>query len=188
MHHRVCGAITRRGGRCARQPAAGRRRCKRHGGASSGPRTPAGKAAAIAAATAGRRRWLQRMRAAKARGEIARFPNGRLRGVPNGARAPDKYIRRAQRQLELMIMERTNAARLSELVDRALEQNRRILSSEFDPNDLDPANLKRMSLVLTAAQMVFSLQFKVDEARLRDRDLAIDDYETMFEQIEGAKK
>jgi hypothetical protein len=143
------------------------------------------------------------MRAAKARGEIARFPNGRLRGVPNGARAPDKYIRRAQRQLELMIMERTNAAqpalpvpfeektkgdRLSELVDRALEQNRRILSSEFDPNDLDPANLKRMSLVLTAAQMVFSLQFKVDEARLRDRDLAIDDYETMFEQIEGAKK
>jgi hypothetical protein len=75
------------------------------------------------------------------------------------------------------------ADRLSDLVDRALEQNQRILSSEFDPNDLDPANLKRMGLILTAAQMVFTLQAKVDDARLRATQSAVGAYDDMFRRL-----
>lgn len=38
-----CGAKTRHGSNCARFPAAGRARCRLHGGASTGPRTPEGR-------------------------------------------------------------------------------------------------------------------------------------------------
>lgn len=38
-----CGAKTRHGSTCARCPAAGRTRCRLHGGASTGPRTPEGR-------------------------------------------------------------------------------------------------------------------------------------------------
>ena len=39
-----CGAKTRSGAPCAKYPIAGKRRCRLHGGASTGPRTPEGKA------------------------------------------------------------------------------------------------------------------------------------------------
>jgi hypothetical protein len=56
----LCGAKTRTGHPCRRAPAINRRRCKLHGGASTGPRTAAGKAR-IAAAQ--RERWTRsRMR------------------------------------------------------------------------------------------------------------------------------
>ncbi len=45
----------------------------------------------VAAATAGRRRWFERMRAMKAAGEIERFPNGTRKGTkpaPKGSRTP----------------------------------------------------------------------------------------------------
>jgi hypothetical protein len=54
-----CGARTRRGTSCAAPRVRGRARCKLHGGASTGPRTPEGKArslAALAAVNAARRR------------------------------------------------------------------------------------------------------------------------------------
>lgn len=38
-----CGAKTRRGSSCARFPAQGRARCRLHGGASTGPKTPEGR-------------------------------------------------------------------------------------------------------------------------------------------------
>lgn len=38
-----CGAKTRQGLPCRRWPIAGRRRCRLHGGLSTGPRTPEGK-------------------------------------------------------------------------------------------------------------------------------------------------
>jgi hypothetical protein len=55
-----CGAKTRSGGSCAMRVEPGKRRCRLHGGKSTGPKTPEGKAA-IAAAT--KARW------AKMRGE-----------------------------------------------------------------------------------------------------------------------
>ena len=46
-----CGAMTRAGGACQNPAIGGRSRCKLHGGKSTGPRTPEGKARTIAAHT-----------------------------------------------------------------------------------------------------------------------------------------
>jgi len=43
-----CGARTRAGGECQATPVIGRRRCRMHGGASTGPRTVEGRARARA--------------------------------------------------------------------------------------------------------------------------------------------
>ena len=48
---RRCGAKTRSGGACQNPAIKGRSRCKLHGGLSTGPRTPEGKARSIAAHT-----------------------------------------------------------------------------------------------------------------------------------------
>src|SRR5579871_1869723 len=50
-------------------------RCWLHGGASTGPRTPDGKARVVAAMVEGRRKWVARQRA-----EGKKFPAGRTRG------------------------------------------------------------------------------------------------------------
>lgn len=84
---RMCGARTRRGGRCRRSALPGKLRCRRHGGLSTGPRSLYGKANTIAALQAGRGRWLQRMRLAKQEGLIERFPNGRRARPRAGPRA-----------------------------------------------------------------------------------------------------
>lgn len=55
-----CGALTRKGTPCRCKPLPGKRRCKFHGGASTGPKTPEGRERI---AEAQRRRW------AKWRGE-----------------------------------------------------------------------------------------------------------------------
>ena len=46
-----CGAKTRSGAACAKFPVEGKRRCRLHGGFSTGPKTPAGRAAISAANT-----------------------------------------------------------------------------------------------------------------------------------------
>ena len=48
---RRCGAKTRAGGACQNPTIKDRSRCKLHGGLSTGPRTPEGKARTIAAHT-----------------------------------------------------------------------------------------------------------------------------------------
>ena len=48
---RRCGAKTRSGTPCAKYPLAGKRRCRNHGGASTGPKTDAGRARIAAANT-----------------------------------------------------------------------------------------------------------------------------------------
>ena len=48
---RRCGAKTRSGTPCAKYPIAGKRRCRLHGGMSTGPRTPEGRARIAAANT-----------------------------------------------------------------------------------------------------------------------------------------
>lgn len=46
-----CGAKTRRGTVCQQAALRGKRRCRHHGGLSTGPRTPEGRARIAAAAT-----------------------------------------------------------------------------------------------------------------------------------------
>ncbi len=46
-----CGAETRSGVPCAKFPVEGKRRCRLHGGLSTGPKTPEGRAAISAANT-----------------------------------------------------------------------------------------------------------------------------------------
>jgi hypothetical protein len=41
--NKICGAKTRTGNPCAKFPIAGKRRCRLHGGLSTGPRTEEGK-------------------------------------------------------------------------------------------------------------------------------------------------
>ena len=48
---RRCGAKTRSGTPCAKYPLAGKRRCRLHGGLSTGPKTAAGRARIAAANT-----------------------------------------------------------------------------------------------------------------------------------------
>lgn len=50
----ICGARTRKGTSCRKKSEPGRKRCKFHGGKSTGPRTPEGRARI---AEAQRRRW-----------------------------------------------------------------------------------------------------------------------------------
>jgi len=46
---KLCLAKTRTGAPCQKHPIAGRTRCRLHGGLSTGPKTPEGKAACVAA-------------------------------------------------------------------------------------------------------------------------------------------
>jgi hypothetical protein len=65
-YRRKCGAKTRRGTSCRMQShfqdGRGGGHCRLHGGLSSGPKSPEGKARSLAAATAGRNAYWQRWR------------------------------------------------------------------------------------------------------------------------------
>ena len=71
---RRCGAKTRAGGACQNPAIKGRSRCKLHGGRSTGPRTPEGKARAAAAHTKHGRR-------SKAHVEKVKAINAELRRI-----------------------------------------------------------------------------------------------------------
>ena len=107
--HPRCGARTRSGHRCRRFVAVDpwtkklRKRCRLHGGLSTGPKFPDGKERSLAAANAGLERWRERMRAAKAAGLIERFPNGRKPG-------PTKWQRE---EAELAAVEERERRRLA---------------------------------------------------------------------------
>ena len=63
---RSCGAKTRAGGACQNPAIGGRNRCKLHGGKSTGPRTPEGKARSVAANTKHGRRSRKHVEKVKA--------------------------------------------------------------------------------------------------------------------------
>ena len=105
---RRCGARTHRGGLCNNPPLPGKMRCYRHGSAGGRPPGTPQHPNTCAAAIEGRRRWVERMRAAKERGEVDRFPNGRrARGLPK--RSKDRIIARGQRLIEQAIAEMAKA-------------------------------------------------------------------------------
>lgn len=45
IYRKMCGARTRKGGRCGKAPMRGKKRCRLHGGCSTGPTTTAGRMA-----------------------------------------------------------------------------------------------------------------------------------------------
>jgi hypothetical protein len=80
MDKHRCGALHGKLGWCRRWPVPGKKRCRLHGGMSTGARTPEGKARANAARREGLRRSLEETRVKKAAGLIKRFPGGRKSG------------------------------------------------------------------------------------------------------------
>jgi hypothetical protein len=60
-----CGARTRAGGSCKAPALPEKERCRMHGGLSTGPKTPEGKARTLAALKAGFQRWVAERRAQK---------------------------------------------------------------------------------------------------------------------------
>jgi len=127
---RICGARTRTGGSCRVNALPQSTRCRLHGGNAGRPRGTPEHPSSKAARIEGRRRWLDRMREAKAAGQIEKIPGGRrAKGLPPLSK--DRKIREAQRMIEKMMSERavarrwgeglTKAERLSEATDEALE-------------------------------------------------------------------
>jgi hypothetical protein len=80
-------------------------RCWVHGGASTGPRTPDGKARVVAAMVEGRRKWVERRRA-----EGRKFPSGRKRG--------ERWVTEPMRELARAEAHRLKGGRFT--LDRAL--------------------------------------------------------------------
>ena len=110
--HPRCGARARSGRPCRRYVAADRwtkklrKRCRLHGGLSTGPKFPDGKERSLAAANAGLAVWREKTRADKAASLIAKFPCGRKPGPS-----------RRQRELEAHEREEALARRRAEFMD-----------------------------------------------------------------------
>jgi len=154
---------------------------------------------------AGRARWLQRMQQAKARGEIARFPNGRRRGVPNGARPADKHIRRAQlviERLKDMVKkavpalptdagpakpwdEMTKAEKLSAATELALDNVRQILELGITPEDV-----KLLAQVKDTALTIISQQIRIEENELKAprQDEPLTEYRLAVKEFEEQER
>jgi hypothetical protein len=165
------------------RPTPGRTRCKLHGGLAGRPPGIPLRADQNAALQAARARWVEGMRAAKDAGLIERFPNGRRRGVPNGARAPDKHIRRAQlviERLRNMVRkavpalpadavpavkpwdEMSKAEKLSAATELALDNVRQILELGINPEDV-----KLLAQVKDTALTIISQQIRIEENELK---------------------
>jgi hypothetical protein len=93
---RLCNARSHKGLPC-RQPALrGNVKCYWHGARGGRPPGKSDPPSAVAARVEGRRRWVERMREAKARGEVERFPGGRRkRGLPPGSPASAEAAERS---------------------------------------------------------------------------------------------
>ena len=105
--------LRRSGGQCKRPPVAGSTRCRLHGGCSTGPKTPEGKARSNAAATMGRARWVVEW---TAKGQP--FPCGRKKGgrnLPLQEREQLAVEKRRRRQARILLRE-LRAARRRERV------------------------------------------------------------------------
>src|SRR5215472_4598327 len=86
----------RASGSCKNWALPGRKRCRLHGAASTGPTTPEGMARTLAAMQAGRRRWLTKLKA-----EGKPIPCGRKKGghnAPREEREHAAYLRKMDRE------------------------------------------------------------------------------------------
>jgi hypothetical protein len=181
---RLCHARTRSGERCHRPAVPDRLRCRLHGALGGRPRGYPMRPNTRIALVAGRRRWLERMRALKAAGLITKFPGGRQ---PRGSapRSKNRTIARAQRVIEELVMakmkttvpalpseaaalaakpwdELSKSEKLSAVVDLGLDVAKKILEL-----DVDPDNVRLLAQIKDTALSVISQQIRVDEGRLR---------------------
>jgi hypothetical protein len=134
-----------------------------------------------AAMAEGRRRWVERMREAKARGEITRFPGGRrARDLPPLSKDPT--IRRAQRIIEAAMAERelvavpdrpwselTHPEKLNRETGTALDVAAKILNDGakmLDRDGLEGMDIKLLALVKDTAMQIIANQIRVDTAVL----------------------
>jgi hypothetical protein len=116
------------------------------------------------------------MRAAKARGEIARFPNGgRAKGLPPLSRNP--IIRKAQRLIEAKMQAKavvvpvkdiTKAEKLGAASDRSLDRVVAFLDQDIDPQ----ADPKLFALQINTSLTIISVQGRLDAAALQAQALS----------------
>jgi hypothetical protein len=126
------------------------------------------------------------MHAAKARGEIAKFPNGRrAKSLPPLSK--DRKIRKAQRLLEAAMAKRKaekaavpatvtqpwqgldKAGKLSEMTDQGLDELYAFLMKPVDPEKNEKLYLAKISTALS----VVSAQIRLDAAALMARSGAV---------------
>jgi hypothetical protein len=177
---RRCAARLRSGKICECEALPYSTRCRIHGGAGGRPRGTPEHAHSKAARLAGRARWVERTKAAKARGEIARFPGGRrARGLPPLPRNPK--VRKAARIIEKEMAARRKKAvaaagpaevpwrelpkgvKLGDATDESLNFIYGLLLREVDPVE-DP---KLYALKVTVALNTISNQIRLDAAALQ---------------------
>src|SRR5215471_9147752 len=97
---RLCNARTGPGSFCRKPAPLNQTRCHLHAGRpKGGPEHPNSRAARLE----GRRRWLERMKAAKAAELIEKIPGGRRPGVRGRIRSPDLRSARLERAAEKSI-------------------------------------------------------------------------------------
>ena len=186
---RLCRAHTQAGGWCRAYAMAGSTCCIKHGATGGRPRGIRVKPEQIAVMVEGRRRWVERMRVAKAAGLIARFPCGaRSLGLPPLSKDPK--VRKAQRLIEARMAERSHQVaaaaapqpapadlsaerpwaglskgeKLAASTDRALD----VVKAYLDL-PVDPSNWKLAAMQASLALGVIGYQIRVESAALTDR-------------------
>jgi hypothetical protein len=134
------------------------------------------------ARAAGYQRWVARIREAKARGEIERFPGGRRkRGLPPLSK--DRRIRRAQRIIEAKMAKAVVApvsdASAAELLSSATHVSL-VRVQELLNREIDPAQDYRLyALQISTALSTIASQIRIESAALMassvGRDMADDE-------------
>jgi hypothetical protein len=152
----------------------------------------------VEAMVAGRRRWLEREKAAKAAGLIDKIPTGRRR--PGIKKASSKAVARARgllyKGMEMRKKqaiepvssfppkpwaEQTRADKLGTLTDKAFDVTRAILDIP-----VDPADKRLLSIQKDTALSVISTQTKVDESQLRQHE--IDRADEMLRELDQLRE
>ena len=90
---------------CRNWAVPGRNRCRFHGGMSTGPKTPEGKARVVAAMVAGRHRWVERMKAEGGKFPCGRKPGSQLKLQTAGALPRKDYRRMTLQELRAAALE-----------------------------------------------------------------------------------
>jgi len=90
---------------CRNWAVPGRSRCRFHGGMSTGPKTPEGKARVVAAMVAGRHRWVERMKAEGRKFPCGRRPGSRIKLQTTGVRPRKDYRRMTLHELRAAALE-----------------------------------------------------------------------------------
>ena len=188
LEDRACGAKTRHGSRCNRTPAPGYLRCHWHGERAGRPPGTPQHVNTRAAAIEGRRRWLAKMRLAKAQGLIDKIPGGRKPGVRGRVRSPVPREARLERTAEKAIdmalkdlpvpldkppEQMTDAELFAGNFRESLLFNRAVLRQPIDLSDPDPEMLKTKREVALATQTA-AVRIKVAELAPRSDDSVVE--------------